>query len=158
VARTYCSINAFILSIVAGLAIAGTAACDNTARGLKQDASNAEVQTRDERANAKATAKEIGDQAADAVKVAAGMAADAGEAVAERASAMKETIDVKAALMADPSVDATRIDVDTSSDTRTVTLNGYVPTNIERDMAEVIAKGHAEGYKVVNNIKVQPRS
>lgn len=59
--------------------------------------------------------------------------------------------------MADPSVDATRIDVDADYRTRTITLNGYVPTNTERDAAAVIAKGHAEGYKVVNNISVQPR-
>ena len=62
---------------------------------------------------------------------------------------MKETVDVKAALMADPSVDATRLDVDTDYRTRTVTLNGYVPTAPERDAAETIAKATAEGYKVV---------
>ena len=45
--------------------------------------------------------------------------------------------------MADPSVDATRIDVDTDYRTRTVTLNGYVPTAAERDVAEAIAKAPA---------------
>jgi len=157
VARTYCSINAFILSCVAALAIAGAAACDKTAQGLKQDAQQAETETRDERAQAKETAREVGDDAAKAAGRVANSAAEAGEELAERASAIKENIDVKTALIADPSVDATRIDVDTDYRTRTVTLNGYVPTNTERDMAEVIAKGHAEGYKVVNNISVQPR-
>ena len=66
-------------------------------------------------------------------------------------------MDVKTALMADPSVDATRIDVDVDYRTRTVTLNGYVPTDGERDRAEAIAKAKADGYKIVNNMTVQPR-
>ena len=156
-ARTHCSIHAFILGCVAALAIAGAAACDKTAEGIKRDAKQAEEQTRDERAEAKATARELGNDAAKAANRVADSAAEAGEELAERASAIKETIDVKTALMADPSVDATRIDVDTDYRTRAITLNGYVPTHTERDMAEVIARGHAEGWKIVNNIAVQPR-
>jgi len=158
VARTHCSIHAFILSCVATLAAAGAVACENTAKGLKQDAQQAEEKTRDERAAAVEAAREAGNDAARAANRAVGAATQAGEELAERASAVKETIDVKSALMADPSVDATRIDVDTNYRTRTITLNGYVPTHTERDMAEVIAKGHAEGYKVVNNLQVRPRS
>jgi osmotically-inducible protein OsmY len=55
-------------------------------------------------------------------------------------------------------VDAARIDIDTNYRTKTVTLNGYVPTETERNMAEVIAKARAEGYAVVNNLQVRPRS
>jgi osmotically-inducible protein OsmY len=157
VARINCSINAFILGCIAAVAIAGAAACENTAKGLKQDAQQAEAETRDERSNARDAARDVGREAANAAERVANSAAEAGEELAERASAIKETVDVKSALMADPSVDATRIDVNTDYRTRTVTLNGYVPTHTERDMAEVIAKGHAEGYKVVNNISVQPR-
>lgn len=156
-ARTHCSIHAFILGCVAALAFVGAAACDKTARGVKQDAQQAEAETRDERAQAKDAVKALGNNAAAAADRVADSAAQAGEELAERASAVKEAIDVKTALMADPSVDATRIDVDTDYRIRTVTLNGYVPTNTERDMAEVIAKGHAEGWKIVNNISVQPR-
>ncbi|MGH9174798.1 MAG: BON domain-containing protein, partial [Vicinamibacterales bacterium] len=157
VARTYCGIHAFILGCVAALAMAGAAASDKTAQGVKRDAQQAETATRDERAQAKDAMKDIGDDAAKAADRVADSAAEAGEELAERASAIKESVDVKTALMADPSVDATRIDVDADYRTRTITLNGYVPTNTERDMAEVIAKGHAEGWKVVNNISVQPR-
>jgi osmotically-inducible protein OsmY len=157
VTRTHCSIHAFILSCIAALAMAATAACENTAQGVKQDARQAEEQTRDERAAAKERAQEVGSDVARAANRAVDAAAEAGEEIAERAGAVKETIDVKSALMADPSVDATRIDVDTDYRIRTITLNGYVPTHTERDMAEVIAKGHAEGYKVVNNLTVQPR-
>lgn len=157
VARTHFSIHAFILGCIAALAIGGASACENTARGVKQDAQQTEAQTRDERAEAKETARELGNDAAKAASRVADSAAAAGEELAERASAIKEAIDVKTALMADPSVDATRIDVDTDYRTRTVTLNGYVPTHTERDMAEVVARGHAEGWKIVNNISVQPR-
>lgn len=93
-ARTHCSIYAFIVGCVAALAITGAAACDKTARGLKQDAQQAEAETRDERAQAKETAKEIGDDAAKAAGRVAESAAEAGEELAERASAIKETVDV----------------------------------------------------------------
>ncbi len=157
-ARTNCGINAFILGCVTALAIAGAAACDNTARGVKQDAEQAEAATRDERAKAGEAARELGREAKSAADKVANVAAEAGEEVAERASAVKAAVDVKAALMADPSVDATRLDVSTDYRTRTVTLNGYVSTAAERDAAEAIAKKQAEGYKVVNNMTVQPRS
>ena len=67
--------------------------------------------------------------------------------MAERASAAKVTVDVKAALMADPSVDATRLDVSTDYRTRTVTLNGYVSTATERDAAEAIAQEAGGGLQ-----------
>ena len=156
-ARGHFGINAFILSCVAAFAIAGTAACENTARGVKQDAQQAEEQTRDERAAAADTLRDLGNDAAKAANQTGAAAADAGEELAERAVAAWETIDVKGALMADKSVDATGIDVDTNYETKTVTLNGSVPTETERDMAEVIAKARAEGYTVVNNIEVKPR-
>jgi osmotically-inducible protein OsmY len=157
VARTHCSINVFLLAIIATFSIGLVTACENTACGLKQDAAEAEVGTRDERAQASAAAKEVANDAAHAARAVAEMAKDAGEELAERAGAITETADVKSALMADPSVDASRIDVDVSAWGKTVTLNGYVPTTAERDKAEAIAKAKANGYKVVNNIEVQPR-
>ncbi len=156
-ARAHNSINAFILSCVAAFAITGAAACQNTARGLEQDAKKAEVDTRDERAQAKEAAREIGSDAARVANRAGRAAGQAGEEIAERAGAAFQTVDIKTALMADPSVDATRIDVDTDYKTKTVTLKGYVPTETERNMAEVIAKAKADGYTVVNSITVQPR-
>jgi hyperosmotically inducible periplasmic protein len=157
VARAHCSINAFILSCVAAFAIAGAAACQNTARGVKQDAQQAEEQTRDDRAAAADAVRDLGNDAANAANRAGVAAAEAGEEFAERASAAWETVDVKGALMADASVDATRIDVDTDYQTKTVTLNGFVPTETERNMAEVIAKARADGYTVVNNLQVKAR-
>jgi osmotically-inducible protein OsmY len=150
-------ITACLRVLTATAVIGMLAACDNTARGAKQDAQQAEAATRDERAEATATAREVGSDVAHAARRAADAAAEAGEEIAERASAATEGIDVKASLMADPSVDATRIDVDTDYRTRTVTLKGFVPSETERNMAEVIAKARAEGYTVANQLVVRPR-
>ena len=156
-ARTHCSINAFLLAIIATISIGLVTACENTARGLKQDAAKAEADTRDERAQATAAAKEVANDAAHAARAVGAMAADAGEELAEKAGAVGENVDVKSALMADPAVDASRIDVDVSAWRKTVTLNGYVSTASERQKAESIARAKADGYTVVNNIAVQPR-
>ena len=157
-ARTHGSINAFILAIIATLTIGLTSACENTARGLKQDAAQAEAETRDERAQAAAAAREVAKDAVQAGRAVGAIAADAGEQLAEKAGAAGDAVAVKTALMADPSVDASRIDVDVSTLNRTVTLNGYVPTDAERAKAEAIAKAKAGSYSVVNRITVQPRS
>ena len=157
-ARAHCSINAFILSCVAAFAITGVAACQNTAQGLKQDARQTEERTRDDRAAAQEKARELGNDAAKAANRGAEAARQAGEEIAERAGAAWETIDVKGALMADSSVDATRINVNTDYRTKTVTLNGYVPTEGERARAEAITRAKASGYQVVNNLEVRPRS
>jgi osmotically-inducible protein OsmY len=158
VARTTLNITSTVRVLVAAAAIAFATACDDTARGIKQDAQQVEAGTRDERAEAAAKAREVGSDVKEAAKRAAGAAAEAGEELAERASAATETIDVKSALMADPSVDATRIDVDTDYRTRTLTLKGYVPTETEKQTAELIAKAQADGYTIVNNLVVRPRS
>ena len=156
-ARTHYSINAFILALIAIVAISITTACENTARGLKQDASEVEAETRDERAQAAAAAREVAQDAVQTGRAVGAMAADAGEELAEKAGALGENIDVKTALMADPAVDASRIDVDVNSRSKTITLKGHVPTDAEREKAEAIAKANAGGYAVDNQITVQPR-
>ncbi len=155
--RTHNSINTFLLTVIAAISIGFVTACENTARGLQQDAAEAEVTTRDERARAQTAARGLASDAAQAARTVGALAADAGEEVAARATALKDHVDVKAALMADSSVDASGIDVDVSSWTRTVTLKGTVRTPGEREKAEAIARGKSDGYKVVNNIAVQPR-
>jgi osmotically-inducible protein OsmY len=157
VARTHCSINAFLLALIAAVTIGVVTACENTAQGLKQDAAKAEAETRDERAVAAEKAKELGSDAAQAARQIGAAAAEAGDELADRASGKKEAVDVKSALMADTSVDASRIDVDVDYFTRTVTLNGSVTTNVQRSQAETIAKAKAQGYKVVNNLSVAPQ-
>ena len=63
-------------------------------------------------------------------------------------------MDVKAHLMADRSIDASHIDVDTDAATRTVTLKGTVPTAAQKVAAERVAREKAVGYKVVNRLTV----
>jgi osmotically-inducible protein OsmY len=56
--------------------------------------------------------------------------------------------------MADSSIDATKIDVDTDENTKTVTLKGSVATAAQKASAERIAKAKAEGYTVRNSLTV----
>lgn len=157
-ARVHNSINVFLLALVSAVSIGFLSACENTAQGLKEDAAAAEVRTRDERAKAAETVRELGSEAARAAGKVAAVAAEAGESLAERAGGVKEAVDVKTALMADPKVDATRIDVDADQTSRTLTLKGYASTAGERSAAEAIARKQAPGYKIVNQITIQARS
>lgn len=150
--------NGLMTLVFAGLALVATAACGNTAAGAKKDAEIAAEESKraSERA-AEATAEAARD-ASDATK-------RAGEAVAEGAaevtadaaaasSAAATTTSVKSALMADKSVDASKIDVDSDGTTRIVTLRGSVPTDAQRVAAERIARAKADGYTVVNQLVV----
>src|SRR5262245_35818187 len=78
------------------------------------------------------------------------------EKAAEKTAAGANTVDVKAALIADGRVDASNINVDTNSSTKTVVLKGTVPTAQQKTTAESIAKDRAEGYSIVNQLTVTP--
>jgi osmotically-inducible protein OsmY len=173
-----------VLAIMAVAALSlFPAACRNTAEGVKKDAeqnqataeqkaAEAKAETADERAAAEKAAAEAkgdlaraGDAAGDAARDAANRMKDAagtaGDKVAQGAQelgpaldAKKQTIDVKAALMADQTVDASRIDVDTDETTRTVHLKGTVPTAAQKAEAERIATAKASGYTIHNALKV----
>ena len=101
-------------------------ACGNTADGAKEDTKNA----------AEATSE---------------AAASAGASM----DAAAETADVKMALMADSTIDASDVNVDTNKDTKTVTLNGSVRSEMQKSRAETIAKDKAPGYTVVNNLIIK---
>jgi osmotically-inducible protein OsmY len=153
-------------------------ACQNTARGIEQDTEKntaaakdasreagykAEEAGRDAKAtadNAYDRAKDATANAADKTKDAAANAGqnmkDAANSVGAKMDAATQTMDVKTALMSDKTVDASGIDVDTSADTKTVTLKGHVKTRLEKERAEEIAKAKAPGYKVVNALTVRP--
>jgi osmotically-inducible protein OsmY len=66
----------------------------------------------------------------------------------------EETMQIKSALMADKSVDASGINVDTNGTTKTVTLKGHVPNAAQKAAAERIAKNKAPDYKVVYNLTI----
>jgi len=119
-------------SVALLLAIGVAAACENTAAGIKQDARIA--------AESEAAAK------------AKDTAVKTGAAV----GAALETAEIKTALLADKSIDASAINVDTYSDTKTVVLRGSVPTQAQREAVERIAAAKAPGYRVDNKLAVVP--
>jgi len=134
------------IALLGGLSLA---ACSNTAAGVEKDAERNADRAAAATAEAKADAKEATRDASAATKDAA---ATAGGAVA----AAVETIDVKSALMADRTVDASHINVDTFHETKTVVLKGSVKTATQRDEAARIAAAEATGYRVDNQLTVVP--
>jgi hyperosmotically inducible periplasmic protein len=137
-----------LLALTATLAFAGAGiACDNTARGAREDAAEARKDAREATAEANEKTREAKDDAQRTAN-------KTGSAV----DAAAETIDVKTALMADATVDASDINVDTFHETKTVVLKGSVPSAAQRTEAAAIASREAEGYKVDNQLVVKPRS
>jgi osmotically-inducible protein OsmY len=145
-----------VLGLTAAFAFAiAAAACDDTARGARQDAAEAADAAKEKSDAAKAEAKEEAAEARaegrEAAADARRTAGDAGAAI----DAAKETMDVKAALMADDLVDASDINVDTFHETKTVVLKGTVPTATQKTAAGKIAAREAEGYKIDNQLTVK---
>lgn len=134
------------IALMSGLSLA---ACSNTAAGVEKDAEQNADKAAAATAEARADAKEATADASAASKEAA---SSAGGAIA----AAVETIDVKSALMADRTVDASHINVDTFHETKTVVLKGSVKTATQRDEAARIAAAEAPGYRVDNQLTVVP--
>ena len=67
-----------------------------------------------------------------------------------------ETVDVKTAILADKTIDAGAIDVDTYAEKKLVVLRGSVPTAAQKARAEQIARENAEGYAIDNRLAVVP--
>jgi osmotically-inducible protein OsmY len=78
------------------------------------------------------------------------------EKAVEKTAGAANTVDVKSALIADGRVDASNINVDTSTNTKTVVLKGSVPTAQQKATAEAIARDKAEGYTISNQLTVTP--
>jgi osmotically-inducible protein OsmY len=146
--------NGWLLLPAAFTFVIATAACDNTATGVRQDTAEATDEAKD---TTSATKAEAQDQAAEARAEGREAANDASRTAANAGTAIDaaaETIDVKAALMADDTVDASNINVDTMHETKTVVLKGSVPTAAQKTAAGKIAAKEAEGYKVDNQLTV----
>lgn len=139
------------IALMSGLSMV---ACSNTAAGAKKDA---EINA-DKAAVAADKAEAKVDPAIDKAQAAGHeAAAETKEAARETGAAVKaavETIDVKSALMADRTVDASHIDVDTYKETKTVVLKGSVKSATQRDEAARIAAAEAPGYRIDNQLKV----
>ena len=149
--------NSLLALTAAGFFALASVACDDTARGIKKDTAEATDAAKDATADARADAKEKSDAAtAEGRDVADDAKKTAGEAGAA-IDAATETLDVKAALMADSTVDASDINVDTFKETKTVVLKGSVPTAAMKTEAGRIAAREAEGYKIDNQLVVKAR-
>ena len=79
------------------------------------------------------------------------------EKATENVAAGAETVDVKSALIADGRVDASNINVDTVASTKTVVLKGSVPNADQKIAAERIAREHAKGYTIANQLTIGAR-
>ena len=139
------------IALMSGLSVV---ACSNTAAGIKKDADvNA-----DKAATAADKAADKADPAVDRAQAAGHDAAADTKAAARQAGsaagAAVETIDVKSALMADRTVDASHINVDTIHETKTVVLKGSVKSATQRDEAARIAAAEATGYRIDNQLTV----
>ena len=134
---------------IALLSSLSLAACSNTAAGVEQDA-------RENAEKAETAADRAEDKARPAAEEAAAETREAAREVAGAAKAAVETIDVKSALMADRTVDASHIDVDTFHETKTVVLKGSVKTATQRDEAARIAAAEAPSYRIDNQLRVVP--
>ena len=141
------------IALMSGLSLAG---CSNTAAGAKKDA---EINA-DKAATATDEAKDKADRAGEkAAEAGREVAADTKAATSDATGAVKaaiETIDVKSALMADRTVDASHINVDTFHETKTVVLKGSVKTATQRDEAARIAAAEAPGYRIDNQLTIVP--
>ena len=76
------------------------------------------------------------------------------EKAVEKTAGATNTVDVKSALIADGRVDASNINVDTVTNTKTVVLKGSVPTAQQKTIAEQIARDKAKGYTIQNQLTV----
>jgi osmotically-inducible protein OsmY len=142
------------------------AACQNTARGVEEDAERNTAAAREEANEAKQESREAAAEAKEEAREAGSAVERAGDRVANEAreatagvgatlDAAAQTMQIKTALIDADDLDAGAIDVDTNGETKTVTLKGHVPTAAQKAAAERIAKSKAPDYRVVNNIEVR---
>jgi predicted small secreted protein len=135
------------------------AACQNTARGVEQDAERntaegqqegreASTELRQEAREAGAAVERAGDRVAQETR-------DATQSVGATLDAAAQTMQIKTALIDADNLDAGDIDVDTDAKTKTVTLKGHVQTASQKAAAERIAKEKAPEYRVVNELVIK---
>ncbi len=143
------------------LSVSLFAACQNTARGVEQDAekntAEAKQEARDANAAARQEAREAGQSMERAGDRVAQETKDATRSVGATLDAAAQTMQIKTALIDADNLDANDIDVDTNGSTKTVTLKGHVPTAAQKAAAERIAKEKAPDYTVSNMIEVRAK-
>ena len=141
------------IALMSGLSLA---ACSNTAAGVEKDAEKNAAKASAAAAETKADAKEAAADAKDATKDVRAEVKDEAKDATGAIKAAVETIDVKSALMADRTVDASHIYVDTFHETKTVVLKGSVKTAAQRAEAARIAAAEAPTYRIDNQLTIVP--
>jgi osmotically-inducible protein OsmY len=141
------------IALVSGLSLA---ACSNTAAGAKKDAEENAAKTAAAADKAEDKAQAAGEKAAAEARKRRLKPRKRARDASGALKAAVETIDVKSALMADRTVDASHINVDTFHETKTVVLKGSVKTATQRDEAARIAAAEAPGYRIDNQLTVVP--
>jgi len=129
-------------------------ATENAAEATADAAREAGRETREGMAAAGEMARETGAAVAGTAREAGQVAREGAREAATAGDAAQQTAQIKSALMADASIDSTGIDVDTDSNTKTVTLKGRVATAAQKTRAAQIATQKAPGYTVTNNLQV----
>ena len=102
----------------------------------------------------KEEAEKTGEAVKDAAKEVKHDAKPVAKDVGQTVDATKQHIDVKAALLADKAVDASHIDIDVNKEAKILYLRGTVPTAAQKAAAERIARDHADGFVVRNELTV----
>jgi len=141
------------IALMSGLSLA---ACSNTAAGIEKDAEKNADKAAAAAAETKAEAREATAEAKDATKDARAEVKDQVRDASGAIKAAVETIDVKSALMADRTVDASHINVDTFHETKSVVLKGSVKTAAQRAEAARIAAAEAPSYRIDNQLTIVP--
>ena len=141
------------IALMSGLSLV---ACSNTAAGVEKDAEKNAAKASAAAAETKADAKEAAADAKDATKDVRAEVKDEAKDATGAIKAAVETIDVKSALMADRTVDASHINVDTFHETKTVVLKGSVKTAPQRAEAARIAAAEAPTYRIDNQLTIVP--
>lgn len=94
-------------------------------------------------------------KAAELGAAATGAAADLTRSAARAAAGGALTAAIKTALMADRTIDASGIDVDTDETRRVVSLKGRVQTTAQRTAAVALARTKAPGYEIRDQLIIQ---
>ncbi len=132
---------------------------EQAAEATKNAASNAADQVKDAAHDAANATSNAAHDVATATRNASAEAEQKSKSSAHNTAATldgaQQTLEIKSALVADKSVDASGIDVDTDGKAKVVTLHGHVPNAAQKAAAGRIAKNKAPDYRIVNNLMVQ---
>ena len=130
------------------LALVVLAACSpRTREAMKEDAEEASKKANQQ-------AHELKQDVARGAEKAAAATTDAADAAARGTTAASRTLAVKTALLADPTLDASHVDVDSDGATQVVHIKGTVPTEAQKILAAQIAGQKADGWTVSNELVV----